>query len=119
MPFNNDTNRKRVSKMLEILDLIEASALSNKASLDEITTILDPLLQRIEGAPATRPARADVSQAAPESRVEDKLATLPHRRGLASPPWQDMRDMAQTAPLKDLLIAMTVCLDRLDRELHA
>ena len=47
MPFENATNHKRVQKVIETLDLIEASRVSNKASQKEMTDMLKPLMEEV------------------------------------------------------------------------
>lgn len=99
MSFQNDTNHKRVQKILEILDLVHKSALSNDADEDEIMKMLKPLLDRI-GIPSGAP-----SQPAQEPVKQSKHT------------WADVTNMARKAPLSSVCDAMAIFLSRIDDEI--
>jgi len=101
MSFDNDTNRKRVAKIVETLELISKSAQSNKASYEEVQPLVQPaldVLTDLVGAPA-------------EPEVEVKPNFTP-RKDI------QIREMAREADLKDLTMAMAIYLDRIDELLH-
>lgn len=54
MSFDNDTNHKRVQKILDTLDLIEKSAKSNKAAPEEVTKLLSSVAERVS-TPTEKP----------------------------------------------------------------
>lgn len=100
MPFDNATNRGRVEKMLDALGLIEASAVSNRASEADVGAMLAPLLQRLGAYRAPQPVEPD------------RIASTPPRPG-STRAWQSVREMAEQADLADLTTAMAVYLDRI------
>lgn len=84
MPFDNDTNRKRVAKIVETLALIETSAAANRATTEDMREMLAPILGRIDAlaqveAPAvtTRPGQVtyDSPPGSLRSRIEGLHAT--------------------------------------------
>lgn len=46
MAFENETNPKRVSKIIEFLDLIEHSAQANNKGPDDIKQMIQPAIAR-------------------------------------------------------------------------
>jgi hypothetical protein len=111
MAFDNQSNHKRVTKMVEMFELIEKSARSNEASPEDIAALLTPLLRAIEsaGVPLVPPSTAD---AAPEQEARPV-----HMRGMTPPPWASVREMAEQASLSDLAIAMAVFMNRYEEGL--
>lgn len=64
MAFQNDTNKGRVQKIMEILDLIEKSANSNRASVEERLALLEPVLDKLAlGPDPAAPVYVDAPQA--------------------------------------------------------
>ncbi len=124
--FQNQTNRTRVQKMTEILDLIEKSAISNKAPVDEIREMLQPLLERL-----------DLDQQSPSEILEEVLlekrvvteirdgnvagAMALQEGGFPNPGTHlavnTIRNLAEKADLKDLTIALAIYLDRINEAL--
>lgn len=102
MAFDNATNRGRVTKVIEILGLIEKSATSNDTSDEEVREILDPLYRHL------KIAREEKPEPVPEPKG---------RTGCTAPPWASVMDMAREAKLKDLSSAMLIFLDRMEEEL--
>lgn len=113
MSFDNNTNHGRASKIVETLALIEKSATSNKATTEEVATMLAPVVAKLDAlgvldAPAASgdPAPSDVDKvdvpggAWASDKHPSKQATL--------------HDLAVTAPLKDLSIVMAVIMNRFD-----
>lgn len=97
-------NQSRVTRIVEVLDLIHKSARSQKAGPDEERELLQPVFDKLgkmgwhistgSAGAATRPGN------------------------IIPPPWADVRQMSQQATLRDLTIAMAVYLNRIDEELH-
>jgi hypothetical protein len=105
MSFDNSTNHKRVQKIVEITQLLATSASSNKASEDEIWTMLQPALDSLSelcGANTEAPSTQDAAQPS---------------QTLTEPRWASIRKMAEEAPLMDLTFAMAVFLSRIDEHL--
>ncbi len=95
MSFNNDTNHKRVAKIIEILALLDKSAESNKAPPEDIHTVMAPIFDAVE-----------VPQA-PVTKTPNERADMTIKR------------IAEETPLPDLSIAMQVFLIRVDEHFHS
>lgn len=118
MSFFNDTNLKRVAKIMETLDLISKSGNANGADREHFQDLLEPVIQ----------AMAELSPSVGHpSEIEEqpKKEVDPNRRHPLScgdkntaPRWVDVRDMALNASLQELSAAMIVYLDRIDTEIH-
>jgi len=106
MPFENATNHKRVQKVIETLDLIEASRVSNKASQKEMTDMLKPLMEYL--------GVADKVPVIEETVVEETKPEVPGGKWSNNPTIYDIRDAAASAPLSHLQVAMAVYLNRID-----
>jgi hypothetical protein len=137
MSFFNDTNRKRVAKIMETLELISKSGNANDADREHFQELLDPVIQAMsELSPAVgdrqEPSRIDMRQrermltharAAQERLASDpaearRLAEVteviaeiasPHTRTRSSV----LREAAQSAPLDELQTVMAVYMDRI------
>lgn len=105
MAFVNATNYVRVKRMVEFLDLIEASAASNRAGPMELAEMLRPLLDRLG---AYVPAKAAAEAAVPSA---------PPKPG-SHAAWNTIRQMAEEAPLADLTVALAVYLSRIGEHLE-
>ena len=107
MAFQNESNRKRVDKMCDILDFIEKSGSSNKVTNEDIAFMLVPLLHRMERysgiQPATEPENAPSDVSAPPTRI-----------GVTAPKWASILDMCRECSLSELQAGMAVYMDRLD-----
>lgn len=110
MSFNNNTNQGRVTKIVEILELIEKSATSNKADTGEISIMLAPVVAKLDSMEMSLPPEPPT----PAEKEEDPVpggawaaSQNPCKRAL-------LRDLAATAPLKDLSVVMAVVMDRFD-----
>lgn len=101
MAFDNNTNRGRVTRILETLILIDKSADSNEAGEVEVRAMLDPLYQKL----------GIVSEEKPGAEPEPK-----GRIGSSAPPWASVMDMANEADLKDLSSALIIYHHRLTEE---
>tara|TARA_R110000796_G_scaffold187950_4_gene304873 strand:- start:2178 stop:2516 length:339 start_codon:yes stop_codon:yes gene_type:complete len=104
MAFDNQTNHKRVTKIIEILDLIEASRVSNKASVPEMDTILKPLMERLGTTPAA-PVQA------PVEAVARSYSMAPH-------PWSTIKQCVKKATMKDLMVAQAQIMTRIDEYIY-
>ncbi|QGH74771.1 hypothetical protein DSS3PM1_00095 [Bacteriophage DSS3_PM1] len=100
--FINKTNQGRVKKMVELVGYMEKSAANNDATPEDWQELLEPIL-------------ALLKTKVPEEIgcVKDEPPKKP-RYGTTS--WATIRDIAEDAPLKDL---MAVYLNRIDEELHS
>lgn len=107
MAFENDTNRGRVLKMVETLQLILKSAQSNRAEVTDIQDMLRPLTDELAGL---------VVAAAPTVAQDVRQEQRGSWTGKA-PQWASVHDMAEQADLKDLTVAMAVYLNRIDEAL--
>lgn len=107
--FFNDTNQGRIVRAVEALELIEKSALSNKAKPEEIADMLRPVRARI--------TRMQGGAAGPLDLHPDQADQPPPQGGQGTAPWSDVQDMAQQAELHDLTGAMAIYLDRLTEAL--
>ena len=103
MAFDNQTNHKRVTKIIEILDLIESSRVSNKATTDEMDAILKPLMERLGTAP--QPA------ALPVETVAKTYTMAPH-------PWSTIKQCVKKATMKDLMVAQAQIMTRIDEYIY-
>jgi hypothetical protein len=141
----NDTNRGRVSKIQEILNLLDKSAKSNKATSDEVWQLLEPVINQMSdilGAKAEAPAapvtdadrynspNADCLNGLHQNEGDDvcvrcgkdlnEASTDLHTYTTAGrePLGITIKRMAEEAPLKDLTYAMAIYLNRLVEELY-
>ena len=104
MAFDNQTNHNRVTKIIEILDLIESSRVSNKASVSEMDAILKPLMERL----GTTPAAAVTPSEAPVGKI---YAMAPH-------PWSTIKQCVKKATMKDLMVAQAQIMTRIDEYIY-
>lgn len=104
MSFNNETNNKRVTKIVETLQLIHKSGAANEIDREDMWNMLEPVINQVGEMIGEDPQKPE-----PE---EEK----PVRRNTTSrtPRWADVRQMAQEAPLQDLSVALAVFLSRFD-----
>jgi hypothetical protein len=108
MPFDNPTNHGRVYKMVDLLDLIEASEKSNRAKWQETAAMLNPILARLtryQGHPI------DAPRAAP---IEAPAAPVAAPKPGSHAAWNSVREMAEQAELADLAAAVAIFTTRLD-----
>lgn len=122
MAFDNPSNRGRAAKIVEILNHVEKSAKSNRASEDEIGEILAPAVQALRalGAipPAITPTQADRSDAVEQpARGTDAEPRGKWAADHNAPAWATIRDVAENASLPDLATAMAVFAIRMDAAL--
>jgi len=112
MPFENDTNHKRVQKAIETLELIEASRVSNKASQKDMADMLKPLMEYLgvgEKTPQLETAEEPKKSATEEPKEKlEGMAALGKDKWSAKPNCWDIRDAAVSASLPDLLYALAV-----------
>jgi hypothetical protein len=128
MAFENPTNRTRVLKIVEILDLIAKSAESNRSDLAAVRAMLAPVTMRLDQlttSPETESAEA------PAEAVETVTAHPPCQPiapredqprdtwgDPAHPPrWAQLRDLAQSVPLSELALVVAVYMTRVDAAL--
>lgn len=128
MAFENPTNRGRVLKIVEILDLIAKSAESNRTEADTLRAMLAPARLRLDQlAPAiapegtiSAPAAIEAAIAHPpcqpitarEDQPRDTWADPAH-----PPRWAQLRDLAQSVPLSELALVVAVYMTRVDAAL--
>lgn len=132
MSFDIPSNHGRTQKIVEILGHVERSANANKASEDEIAAILAPAvaalraLGAIPSAITLPPPSVPLSAAhAPPERptsinLADPSINPPDGAWAApkgGPVTANIRDLAASASLKDLTIAMAVYINRVEDEL--
>ncbi len=102
MAFENDTNTGRVQKMIEILGLIQKSAQSNQASSADFADMMHPLMEEL--------AVLSIADATEPPQVASNA--------IKAPQWASIREMAQTAHLADLSVALAVYMNRVDEALN-
>lgn len=114
MSFDNETNVKRVTKINEIVDLLQKSATSNKATSDEIWSVMSPALDAISflcGAETTSPAvEPEEKGSSPSVQHATDVCAKVHK----SPLKMCIKQAAEEADLADLTIAMAVYINRID-----
>lgn len=108
MPFNNETNDKRIKKICYLMDLVLVSADSNKADTQEIKAMIAPLSRML--------LERDI---APAQWSEDQPGPAPRQIEKRSPMWSDIRQCAEQADLRDFPVAIAVFLNRLDEKIDA
>lgn len=69
MPVLNDTNRGRVTKMVDMVGLIEKSAETNNATAEEMWDLMQPIVDAIENLLSDDSGDADDESDQPESDV--------------------------------------------------
>jgi hypothetical protein len=106
MTFAGPQNESRVRKAVDALDLIHASAKSNKVGPDEEQAMLMPIIDKL--ASMGWHMKTSLHDGARQVRSP----------GTVQPAWDTVRTMSQQAELKDLLYAVAVFLNRVDTELH-
>lgn len=96
MPFDNESNRGRVARMVEALGHIETSAKSNRASPAEIAGLLAPAVARIRelGALEDMPAEPYQAQPDPAPAGHDPGLLAALRAALEAMPESPARDRA-------------------------
>ena len=100
MAFDNDTNRGRVQKMVDTLDLLRKSAQSNRVEPAEVSGMLRPVSDKLAGMCIE--VVTEVAQTKPRKGAW----------GASAPQWASVHDMAVSADLDDLGGAMIVYLER-------
>ena len=109
MAFENDTNTGRVLKLVEALALIEKSAKSNRADNAAIVAMVRPLSEALAELTGTSAATSSAAPMLPGVTIRAGTTRVPR--------WASVREMAETANLSDLTVAMAVYLNRIDEAL--
>lgn len=131
--FFTPTNEGRVAKMVDMVAMLEKSALSNKATTEEIDQLFEPLLDAMRdlgvtlggaAAPAPQPLSDDehVAEIMDRPNQYRKAADGTPRQPSANghsvsehlPLWASVQKMAEQAPLDDLGQAVIVYARRLE-----
>jgi hypothetical protein len=94
-------NQSRVTRIVEVLDLIHKSARSQKAGPDEERELLQPVFDKLEKM------GWHMKPAGPVTRPSHTIA----------PRWDTVRRMSQDATLSEMTIAMAIYLSRIDEAL--
>lgn len=108
MSFYNDTNQGRINKIMDILALIDKSAKSNQVTPEQIFAYLERPINEIG-----RMSGMDTYPSEPVNNVPEP-APQKVSSNIQKPTWADVREMAETCPLKDLSVAMAVYMNRVD-----
>ena len=119
--FENQTNGKRVAKILDILDLLEHSRQSNRADVSDMAELLRPVLERLQQYKTIEQNVIDgLSDAVePSERLQSSIKQLNAGNWSAADlTGVQIRDVAANAPLKELTYAMAVFLNRFDETLN-
>lgn len=111
--FDNGTNRGRVAKTIEILELIEKSARSNRVEAEEIAALLAPIVAKVKDLTGEGEG--------PSTSVQSEIEAAPEvmsRPGNKEARWYRLRKEAEEAPLEDLLGVVAVIFDRVGVAIH-
>lgn len=138
MAFDNNTNVKRVTKIVEFLDLIQNSAEVNNSSPEEVWQMLQPAIERIEqmcggGASEDIPETPEVdltngddayeevetTDAEDDDEDQPKAIQEPLSEGVPTPTWHQVYRFAETAPLEHVSRVSTVFAARIDAAIKA
>jgi hypothetical protein len=134
MSFDNQRNRGRALKIVDILAHVEKSAKANNATPDEITEILTPAVQMLRalGAISTLTLTASditaadydwpvtpVPEATPEepAEVPDEIPGGAWSGARNPSKIATLRDLAATAQLSELSVVLAVYMGRVDEAL--
>jgi len=124
--FKNQTNGKRVAKILDILDLLEHSRQSNRADVSQMAELLRPVLERLDSIEPTdekilrglTTLNEQTPAVEPSERLQSSIKQLNAGNWSAADlTGVQIRDVAANAPFKELLYAMAVFMNRLDEKL--
>ncbi len=105
MAFDNDTNHGRVTKIVYLLDQIEKSAVSNTANKEQVSAMLKPANDKLSSM------CVETVMAVREMKQDRKGAW-----GVTAPQWASVRDMAESASLDDLGVAVFIYIQRCEDE---
>ncbi len=114
MTIFNDTNRNRVSKMQEVLSLIEKSAISNKATADELWELIQPIVDDIS-------ALVNAQIVKPEQAQDTDIDAAPVQhtpKSQKNSDWYQMHVWANEMPLVELNRLVAIYVNRVEDELN-
>lgn len=125
--FENQTNAKRVQKIIDILDLLEHSRQSNRATVSQMAELLRPVLNRLDDIETTDDkvlrGLTNLNEQTPDA-VEPSERLQSSIKQLNAGNWSaadltgvQIRDVATAAPLKELLYAVAVMMNRVSETL--
>jgi len=103
MAFENPTNRKRVEKIVEIIELINKSAQSNKVTPEELAEMLSPVISATAGVRFVETGEPPADSVEPP-KVRERLQRFD----------MELADACRDAPLWALPRAMAVIMNRVD-----
>ena len=118
--FENHTNAKRVQKIIDILDFLEHSRQSNRADVSQMAELLRPVLERLQQYKTIEQNVIDgLSDAVePSERLQSSIKQLNAGNWSAADlTGVQIRDVATAAPLKELLYAVAVMMNRVSETL--
>jgi len=124
--FENQTNAKRVQKIIDILDLLENSRKSNRACVSQMAELLQPVFERLDGIETMddkilrglTTLNEQTPAVEPSERLQQSIKQLNAGKWSAADlTGVQIRDVAANAPFKELLYAMAVFMNRLDEKL--
>lgn len=115
MAFDNPTNRGRVERITEILDLIAHSGMSNRTPTPELADMLRPVVSKLISLGAIDGAKREITSGGEPLKG---ITLHPHEVLRQGPPqrepgWYSIYKAAQEAPLPDLVNALTVIAGRI------
>jgi hypothetical protein len=112
MSFHNQTNSGRVQKIVDTLQLIQKSGVSNGIDREDMWNMLEPALNLMGEMLGEEPQKPEPVEQEDTTQVTQQAA-----ESTKAPEWVRLREMLQKAPLKDLSVAMAVIMSRFDDEL--
>ena len=118
--FKNHTNGKRVAKILDFLDLLEHSRQSNRADVSQMAELLQPVFERLQQYKTIEQNVIDgLSDAVePSERLQSSIKQLNAGKWSAADlTGVQIHDVATAAPLKELLYAVAVMMNRVSETL--
>ena len=115
--FDNGTNSGRVSKIVEIVELLKKSAESNKASAQEIIEVLKPAIQAIESMVSTKQVSQQNLPLTSTRQSGSAAATKSAYKGLPAGQRAALM-LADQASLRELVVSLIARLESFEEQLQ-
>lgn len=112
MTIFNDTNQKRVEKIVEIVSLLEKSTLSNKASNDDVWQLLEPAINALQELLGEDPP--EHSKETVEASPGLSEGTKKHNPDSQEPVHLQLKRLAEECPVEHISMIMAVVMTRFD-----
>ncbi len=111
MSFFNDTNTNRVTKIVDTIELISKSSISNKASSDDLWKLMDPAIVKMSAVLTSQIHTLNAHDtpeptSAPEPSPSKPTASLSR--------WHQIQELLRDSSLEELGMALTAISCRVD-----